>query len=212
MSALIAKKIGMTQIFDENSNALGVTVLSIADCRVVQIKKNEIDGYSSAQLTMGSKKNPSKPLENHFKKHNTEPGEVIMEVQIDENFDYKPGSVLNVKDFFEVGQKIDITGISKGKGFAGVMKRHNFSGQKASHGVHKVHRAGGSIGNASFPGHVFKGQKMPGRMGNQKSTVQSVTVVGINEEENYILVNGSVPGNKGNIVKIQSAVKVSKWQ
>ena len=210
MSALIAKKIGMTQIFDENSNALGVTVLSIADCRVVQIKKNEIDGYSSAQLTMGSKKNPSKPLENHFKKHNTEPGEVIMEVQIDENFDYKPGSVLNVKDFFEVGQKIDITGISKGKGFAGVMKRHNFSGQKASHGVHKVHRAGGSIGNASFPGHVFKGQKMPGRMGNQKSTVQSVTVVGINEEENYILVNGSVPGNKGNIVKIQSAVKVSK--
>jgi large subunit ribosomal protein L3 len=210
MSALIAKKIGMTQIFDENSNALGVTVLSVADCRVVQIKKNEIDGYSSAQLTMGSKKNPSKPLENHFKKHNTEPGEVIMEVQIDENFDYKPGSVLNVKDFFEVGQKIDITGISKGKGFAGVMKRHNFSGQKASHGVHKVHRAGGSIGNASFPGHVFKGQKMPGRMGNHKSTVQSVTVVGINEEENYILVNGSVPGNKGNIVKIQSAVKVSK--
>ena len=210
MSALIAKKIGMTQIFDENSNALGVTVLSIGDCRVVQIKKNEVDGYSSAQLTLGTKKNPSKPIQSHFKKHNTEPGEVIMEVQIDETFDYKPGTVLNVKDFFEVGQKVDITGISKGKGFAGVMKRHNHSGQGASHGVHKVHRGGGSIGNASFPGHVFKGQKMPGRMGNHKRTVQSVTVVGINEEENYILVNGSVPGNKGNIVKIQSAVKVSK--
>jgi len=95
----------MTQIFDENSNALGVTVLSIGDCRVVQIKKNEVDGYSSAQLTLGTKKNPSKPLQSHFKKHNTEPGEVIMEVQIDENFDYKPGTVLNVKDFFELAKK-----------------------------------------------------------------------------------------------------------
>ena len=116
----------------------------------------------------------------------------------------------SIKDFFEIGQKVDITGISKGKGFAGVMKRHNFSGQKASHGVHKVHRAGGSIGNASFPGHVFKGQKMAGRMGNQKTTIQSVTIVGLNEEKNYLLVNGSVPGNKGNIVQVQSAVKVNQ--
>ena len=120
------------------------------------------------------------------------------------------GQKINVSDFFEVGQKVDITGISKGKGFAGVMKRHNFSGQKASHGVHKVHRAGGSIGNASYPGHVFKGQKMAGRMGNQKSTIQSVTIVGLDEEQNYLLVNGSVPGNKGNIVQVQSAVKVTK--
>lgn len=210
MSSLIAKKIGMTQIFDENSNALGVTVLSIGDCRVVQIKKNKIDGYTSAQLTIGTKKNPTRPLEQHFKKYNTEPGEIIMEVQINEDFKYKPGSVLNVKDFFEIGQKVDITGISRGKGFAGVMKRHNHSGQGASHGVHKVHRGGGSIGNATFPGHVFKGQKMPGRMGKNKRTVQSVTVVGLNEEENYILVNGSVPGSKGNIVKIQSAIKVKK--
>ena len=210
MSSLIAKKIGMTQIFDENSNALGVTVLSIGDCRVVQIKKNKIDGYTSAQLTIGSKKNPTRPLEQHFKKYNTEPGELIMEVQINEDFKYKPVSVLNVKDFFEIGQKVDITGISRGKGFAGVMKRHNHSGQGASHGVHKVHRGGGSIGNATFPGHVFKGQKMPGRMGKNKRTVQSVTVVGLNEEENYILVNGSVPGSKGNIVKIQSAIKVKK--
>ena len=94
--------------------------------------------------------------------------------------------------------------------FAGVMKRHNFSGQKASHGVHKVHRAGGSIGNASYPGHVFKGQKMPGRMGNEKSTIQSVTIVGLDEEKNYLLVNGSVPGNKGNIVKVQKTVKVKQ--
>ena len=209
MKTLIAKKIGMTQIYDENSKSLGVTVLDVSDCRVVQVKNNEKDGYSAVQLTIGSKKNLSKPLQSHYNKHDVEPGEVLHEVKVDEDTDLNPGAKINVKDIFEVGQKVDITGISKGKGFAGVMKRHNFSGQKASHGVHKVHRAGGSIGNASFPGHVFKGQKMAGRMGNQKTTTQSVTIVGLNEEKNYLLVNGSVPGNKGNIVQVQSAVKVN---
>ena len=209
MKTLIAKKIGMTQIYDENSKSLGVTVLDVSDCRVVQVKNNEKDGYSAVQLTIGTKKNLSKPLESHYKKYDVEPGEVLHEVKVDEDTELNPGVKINVKDFFEIGQKVDITGISKGKGFAGVMKRHNFSGQKASHGVHKVHRAGGSIGNASFPGHVFKGQKMAGRMGNQKTTIQSVTIVGLNEEKNYLLVNGSVPGNKGNIVQIQSAVKVN---
>ena len=210
MKTLIAKKIGMTQIYDENSKSLGVTVLDVSDCRVVQVKNNEKDGYSAVQLTIGNKKNLSKPLQSHFNKHDVEPGEVLHEVKVDEDTDLNPGAKINVKDIFEIGQKVDITGISKGKGFAGVMKRHNFSGQKASHGVHKVHRAGGSIGNASFPGHVFKGQKMAGRMGNQKTTIQSVTIVGLNEEKNYLLVNGSVPGNKGNIVQVQSAVKVNQ--
>ena len=210
MKTLIAKKIGMTQIYDENSKSLGVTVLDVSDCRVVQVKNNEKDGYSAVQLTIGTKKNLSKPLQSHFNKHDVEPGEVLHEVKVDEDTDLNPGAKINVKDIFEVGQKVDITGISKGKGFAGVMKRHNFSGQTASHGVHKVHRAGGSIGNASFPGHVFKGQKMAGRMGNQKTTIQSVTIVGLNEEKNYLLVNGSVPGNKGNIVQVQSAVKVNQ--
>ena len=209
MKTLIAKKIGMTQIYDENSKSLGVTVLDVSDCRVVQVKNNETDGYSAVQLTIGKKKNLSKPLESHYKKYDVEPGEVLHEVKVNEDSALNPGEKINVKDFFEIGQKVDITGISKGKGFAGVMKRHNFSGQKASHGVHKVHRAGGSIGNASFPGHVFKGQKMAGRMGNQKTTIQSVTIVGLNEEKNYLLVNGSVPGNKGNIVQVQSAVKVN---
>mgnify|MGYP005732555761 FL=1 len=208
MKTLIAKKIGMTQIYDENSKSLGVTVLDVSDCRVVQVKNNETDGYNAVQLTIGKKKNLSKPLESHYKKYYVEPGEVLHEVKVDEDSTLNPGAKINVKDFFEIGQKVDITGISKGKGFAGVMKRHNFSGQKASHGVHKVHRAGGSIGNASFPGHVFKGQKMAGRMGNQKTTIQSVAIVGLNEEKNYLLVNGSVPGNKGNIVQVQSAVKV----
>ena len=210
MNTLIAKKIGMTQIFDENSNALGVTVLDVSDCRVVQVKNSQKDGYDAVQLTIGSKKKLSKPLKSHYKKYKVDPGEILFEVRVNEDTDLNPGQKINVKDFFEIGQKVDITGISKGKGFAGVMKRHNFSGQKASHGVHKVHRAGGSIGNASYPGHVFKGQKMAGRMGNQKSTIQSVTIVGLDEEQNYLLVNGSVPGNKGNIVQVQSAVKVTK--
>ena len=208
MKSLIAKKIGMTQLFDENSKAMGVTSLDVSSCRVVQVKSDEKDGYSAAQLTIGSAKNVVKPLAEHYKKYNVEPGEALFEVPVDDETPLESGKEIKVTEFFEVGQKVDITGFSKGKGYSGVMKRHNFSGQKASHGVHKVHRAGGSIGNASYPGHVFKGTKMSGRMGNQKKTIQSVTIVEINEEKNYLLVNGSVPGNKGNIVQVTSAVKV----
>jgi len=208
MNTLIAKKVGMTQIFDENSSALGVTVLDVSDCRIVQVKSEDKDGYNAAQLTIGKAKNINKPISEHYKKYNVEPGQGLYEVPIDSDSGLESGMNINVMDFFEVGQKVDITGYSKGHGFTGVMKRYNFKGQKASHGVHKVHRAGGSIGNASYPGHVFKGQKMAGRMGNEKKTIQSVTVVGINEEKNYLLVNGSVPGKKGNIVQIRSAVKL----
>ena len=208
MNTLIAKKVGMTQIFDENSSALGVTVLDVSDCRIVQVKSEHTDGYNAAQLTIGTAKNVNKPMSEHYKKYNVEPGQGLYEVPIDADSGLESGMLINVTDFFEVGQKVDITGYSKGHGFTGVMKRYNFSGQKASHGVHKVHRAGGSIGNASYPGHVFKGQKMAGRMGNEKNTIQSVTVVGIDEEKNYLLVNGSVPGKKGNIVQIRSAIKL----
>ena len=208
MNTLIAKKVGMTQIFDENSSALGETVLDISDCRIVQVKSEDKDGYNAAQLTIGKAKNINKPMSEHYKKYNVEPGQGLYEVPIRPDSGLESGMNINVIDFFEVGQKVDITGYSKGHGFTGVMKRYNFKGQKASHGVHKVHRAGGSIGNASYPGHVFKGQKMAGRMGNEKKTIQSVTVVGINEEKNYLLVNGSVPGKKGNIVQIRSAVKL----
>ena len=208
MNTLIAKKVGMTQIFDENSSALGVTVLDVSDCRIVQVKSEDKDGYNAAQLTIGKAKNINKPISEHYKKYNVEPGQGLYEVPIGPDSGLESGMNINAIDFFEVGQKVDITGYSKGHGFTGVMKRYNFKGQKASHGVHKVHRAGGSIGNASYPGHVFKGQKMAGRMGNEKKTIQSVTVVGINEEKNYLLVNGSVPGKKGNIVQIRSAVKL----
>ncbi len=208
MNTLIAKKVGMTQIYDENSSAMGVTVLDVSDCRIVQVKCQDTDGYDAVQLTIGSAKNVNKPISEHYKKYNVEPGQGLYEVPIDPDSGLESGMHINVIDFFEIGQKVDITGYSKGHGFTGVMKRYNFKGQKASHGVHKVHRAGGSIGNASYPGHVFKGQKMAGRMGNEKKTIQSVTVVGINEEKNYLLVNGSVPGKKGNIVQIRSAIKL----
>lgn len=208
MNTLIAKKVGMTQIFDENSSALGVTLLDVSNCRIVQVKSEDTDGYDAVQLTIGTAKNVNKPITEHYKKYDVEPGQGLYEVPIDPDSGLESGMQINVIDFFEVGQKVDITGYSKGHGFTGVMKRYNFRGQKASHGVHKVHRAGGSIGNASYPGHVFKGQKMAGRMGNEKKTIQSVTVVGIDEEKNYLLVNGSVPGKKGNIVQIRSAIKL----
>lgn len=208
MKAVIAKKIGMTRIFDENSNSIGVTVLDVSTCRTVQIKSEETDGYSAAQLTIGKAKNISNPLQKHYSKYDVEPGERILEVLIDSDEEILPGTEINVSSIFSTGDLVDISGVTKGKGFAGVMKRHNFSGQRASHGVHKVHRAGGSIGNASYPGRVFKGQKMAGRMGNEKNTIQSVTVVGIDEDKNYLLVNGSVPGKKGNIVQVRPAVKL----
>ena len=135
MKSIIAKKIGMTQLFDENSVALGVTLLDVSGCRVVQIKSDENDGYNAAQLTIGSAKKVVKPLQEHYKKYNVEPGEGLFEVPIHEEGTLESGKEINVSDFFEVGDKVDITGFSKGKGFSGVMKRHNFSGQKASHGA-----------------------------------------------------------------------------
>jgi len=208
MKALIAKKVGMTQIYDNESKSIAVTVLDVSSCRAVQIKSLASDGYTAAQLTIGKSKNINKSISRHYEKYNVEPGEGLWEVFIDEDSNMAPGKEINVASVFEPGNLVDITGSSKGKGFSGVMKRHNFSGQKASHGVHKVHRAGGSIGNASFPGHVFKGTKMPGRMGGKKTTIQNIEVVAVNEKKNFILVNGSVPGANGSVVLVSKSVKV----
>lgn len=130
MKSIIAKKVGMTQLFDENSISMGVTVLDVSGCRVVQIKSNEKDGYSAAQLTIGSAKNVAKPLAEHYKKYNVEPGEGLFEVPFDEESPLESGKEIKINDFFEVGQKVDITGFSKGKGYSGVMKRHNFQDKK----------------------------------------------------------------------------------
>ena len=208
MRALIARKVGMTQIYDSDSNSIVVTVLDASSCRAVQIKSLEKDGYLAAQLTIGNSKKTNNALANHYRKFDVDPGEGLWEVSIDDGSDISPGQEIIAATVFQPGNLVDITGISKGKGFAGVMKRHNFSGQKASHGVHKVHRAGGSIGNASYPGHVFKGTKMPGRMGGAKTTIQNVQVVAVDEKENFFLVNGTVPGVDGSVVLVSKAVKV----
>ena len=208
MKALVARKVGMTQVYDNDSKSIAVTVLDASSCRAVQIKSIQNDGYDAAQLTIGTSKKVSDPLASHYQKYDVEPGLGLWEVSLYEDSQITPGEQIRVSSILEPGNLVDITGTSKGKGFAGVMKRHNFSGQKASHGVHKVHRAGGSIGNASYPGHVFKGTKMAGRMGGSKSTLQNVRVVAVDDSNNYFLVNGSVPGAKGSVVVVSKSIKI----
>ena len=200
----------MTREFMESGQSVPVTVIKIEKGRVLDVITKEKRGYNAVKLGFFNLKNSklTKQMKGYFAKKNTEPKKILKEFRVENNDQFKEGNELGL-EIFKDKKFLDVRSKTIGKGFAGVMKRHNFSGQKASHGVHKVHRAGGSIGNASFPGHVFKGQKMAGRMGNQKTTIQSVTIVGLNEEKNYLLVNGSVPGNKGNIVQVQSAVKVN---
>ena len=207
MNTLIAKKVGMTQIFDENSNSLGVTVLDVSDCRVVQVKNSQKDGYKAVQLTIGSKKKLSKPLESHYKKYKVDPGEILYEVRINEDTDLNPGQKISVKDIFEVGQKVDITGISKGKGFAGVMKRHNFSGLRASHGVSISHRSHGSTGQRQDPGKVFKNKKMAGHMGDKLRSIQNIEIIKSDIENNLLYLKGSIPGSKNTEVLVKKSVK-----
>ena len=209
---LIGTKLGMTREFMVSGQSVPVTVIKIEKGRVLDIISKDKRGYNAIKVGFFKVKNSKlkKQMKGYFTKKNTEPKKILKEFRIENIDQYKEGNELGL-EIFKDKKFLDVRSKTIGKGFAGVMKRHNFSGQKASHGVHKVHRAGGSIGNASYPGHVFKGQKMAGRMGNEKSTIQSVTIVGLNEEKNYLLVNGSVPGNKGNIVKVQKAVKVKQW-
>ena len=208
---LIGRKLGMSREFYKSGQSVPVTVLKMEKGKIIQIIEQGKRGYNAIQLGFGNIKTSklNKPMKGYFSKRNAEPKKKLKEFRVSKLENFKEGNELGLELFKDV-KFVDVKSKTIGKGFAGVMKRHNFSGQKASHGVHKVHRAGGSIGNASYPGHVFKGQKMPGRMGNEKSTIQSVTIVGLDEEKNYLLVNGSVPGNKGNIVKVQKTVKVKQ--
>jgi large subunit ribosomal protein L3 len=175
---------------------------------VVQVKTPEHDGYSALQITFGSKdpRKLNKPDAGHFEKAGVEAGNRVVELRLDDVSDYEVGQVINV-DVLESGELIDVTAVSKGKGFAGVMKRHNFSGQKASHGVHRVHRMPGSIGACATPARVFKGKRMAGRMGAEKVTTLNLRVVQSDPERELLLVKGSVPGPKGGLVLIRDAVK-----
>jgi large subunit ribosomal protein L3 len=198
----------MTQIWGDDQRVIPVTVLRVEPARIVQVKTNEHDGYSAVQVTYGNKK-ASKLTQaeaGHFAKANVEPGRRLIELRLDSVDGFEVGQEIGV-DTLAVGEKVDVTAVSRGKGFAGGMKRHNFSGQGASHGNHKHHRAPGSIGSCSFPGRVFKGLKMAGHMGNEQVTTLNLEVVQADMERGLLLVKGSVPGPNGGVVVVRNAVK-----
>ena len=206
--AIVATKVGMTQLWNDENQVVPVTMLRVQPCRVVQVKTPERDGYAAVQVTYGARSDAklTRPEAGHFSSAGVEPGERLVELRLDDVSDYEVGQEI-AADSLEPGEKVDVTGVSKGKGFAGVMKRHNFSGQRASHGAHRVHRAPGAIGACATPSRVFKGTRMAGRMGNQKVTTLNLTVVEADAERELLLIKGSVPGPKGSVVVIRDAVK-----
>lgn len=206
--AIVGKKVGMTHVWDEEQRVTPVTVLKVAPCRVVQVKRPEGDGYSALQVTWGNR-NPdrlNKPEAGHFERAGVKPGDSLVELRLEDVSEYEVGQEYGV-EILEAGEKVDVTAVSKGKGFAGVMKRHNFKGQGASHGAHKVHRKPGAIGQCATPSRVFQGKKLPGRMGAQKVTTLNLRVVEADAERELLLVKGAVPGPKGGVVVIRDAVK-----
>ncbi|GIU91306.1 MAG: 50S ribosomal protein L3 [Acidimicrobiia bacterium] len=207
MRALIGEKMGMTQVFDDEARAIPVTVIKAGPCQVVQIRRPEKDGYAAIQLAYGEKAKVTKPEAGHFAKAGVQPARNLVEVRVEDPDAYQVGQTLQVGDLFQPGMRVDVTGTSKGKGFQGVMKRHNFSGQGASHGNHKKHRAPGSIGACATPSRVFKGKRMPGRMGGERVTVLNLRVVEVLEDRDLILVEGAVPGPNGGMVLVREAVK-----
>lgn len=207
---LIGKKIGMTQIFNEEGKVIPVTVIEAGPCVVSQVKTEETDGYNSIQLGFGAIKESkvNKPERGHFTKANIAPARYLREFRVDSIEDVKVGDELKA-DIFMAGDKIDIQGTSKGKGFQGVIKRHGQHRGPMGHGS-MYHRRPGSMGSTSTPGRVFKGKKLPGHMGVQKITIQNLEIIKVDMDKNVLLVKGSVPGPKGAILKIKSSVKMSK--
>lgn len=209
MNAILGEKLGMTQIFDDANRAIPVTAVKAGPVVVTQIKRPETDGYAAVQIAFKemSADKAGRPATGHFAKAGVAPHRHIVEVRVDDPDAYEVGQKVTIADVLEAGQKADVTGISKGKGFAGAMKRHNFKGQGASHGAHKIHRAPGSIGACATPARVFKGKRMPGRMGGETTTLLNIDVVSIDAEHDVVLLAGSVPGPKGSIVVVREAVK-----
>ncbi|WP_027389374.1 50S ribosomal protein L3 [Chrysiogenes arsenatis] len=208
MKSIIGKKIGMTQLFTEDGRAIPVTVLQAGPCKVVQVKTVEIDGYQAVQIgfeEIVKEKLVSKPLKGHFAKAGVEAQRYLREVRVDDVAPFNVGQEFTAT-IFNAGEKVDVTGISKGKGFQGVIKRHGFGGGRATHGS-TFHRAPGSIGMCATPSRTFKNKKMPGRMGGDQVTVEKLEVVKVMAEQNLILVKGAVPGAKGGIVEIRQALK-----
>jgi large subunit ribosomal protein L3 len=210
-TGIIAKKLGMTRLFKDDGTHVPVTVLHLDDVRVVQAKTVESDGYAAVQLGWGKAKakNVSKPQKGHFAKAKVEPTMKLVEFRVAEDAVLEAGAVLS-PSHFSVGQFVDVAGITKGKGFAGGMKRWNFAGLEASHGVSISHRSLGSTGNRQDPGKTFKNKKMAGHLGQERITTLNLQVAGIDEERNLLLIRGALPGSKGSFVYVRDAIKKAR--
>jgi large subunit ribosomal protein L3 len=206
---LLGTKLGMTQFFDSGGHIVPVTVVQAGPCTVAQVKTPERDGYAAVQLAFGEvkPKRVNKPLKGHFAASGAEPRRHLVELRTADAGDYSAGQELKPDEVFTQGQRIDVIGVSKGKGFAGVMKRHGFSGLGASHGTERKHRSPGSVGACATPGRVFKGLRMAGHMGHERVTVLNLEVARIDPERNLVLVRGAVPGPKGGLVMLRSAIQ-----
>jgi len=206
--AIVGEKVGMTQVWDEENRIVPVTVLRVSPCRVVQVKTPEQDGYSAIQVTIGVRDESklTRPEAGHFAKAGVEPGHKLVELRLDDVSDFSVGQEISA-DILSQGEYVDVTAVSRGKGFAGAMKRHGFKGAPASHGAHRNHRKPGSVGQCATPSRVFRGKKLPGRMGAEKVTTLNLVVVKADPEAQVLLVRGSVPGPRGGTVVIRDAVK-----
>jgi len=208
VKGILGRKLGMTQVWDSENRVVPVTVIQAGPCRVVQLKTPERDGYSAVQIAFGAAKEQrlNKPELGHLRKSGAAPSKHLAEIRVDDLSPYAVGQVINA-DVFAAGERVDVTGVSKGKGFSGVMTRHNFKGQGASHGNHKKHRAPGSIGACATPARVFKGMKMAGQMGNVRTTTLNLEVVEGDAERGLLLIKGAIPGPNGGLVFVRNAAK-----
>lgn len=209
--AIVGEKVGMTQVWDDAQRVVPVTVLRVPPARIVQVKTTERDGYTALQVTFGDKdpRKLNKPERGHFEKAGVEPGAKLLELRLESVDGFEVGQEITV-DTIAKGDKVDVIAVSRGKGWTGAMQRHNFAGQGASHGNHKMHRSPGAVGSCSFPGRVFKGMKMAGRSGGEQVTTLNLEVVASDPERELLLVKGSVPGPRGGTVIVRNAVKGGK--
>ena len=209
MAGLLGTKVGMTQVFGEGGELIPVTVVLAGPCTITQIRTKDNDGYSAIQIGFGEKqeKRVSKAKRGHLSKSGKLTLDRLVELRVSDTSEYEVGQELKATDLIAVGDIVDITGKSKGSGFQGVVRRYKFAGQTATHGTHESFRGPGSVGACAYPGRIFKGQKMPGQMGNKRRTVQNLEVVAIRADENLVLIRGGVPGSKGGSVLIRPSVK-----
>ncbi len=207
VKGILGRKIGMTQVFDDNGRAVPVTVVAAGPCHIAQLKTPERDGYSAVQLAFGEAKRLNKPQAGHLAKAGVESAKHLVEMRVDDLGDYELGGEIKA-DVFETGEIVDVIGVTKGKGFAGGMKRHNFRGLSATHGTQRKHRSPGSIGACATPARVFKGTRMAGHMGHRRVTTLNLQVIQADPERNLLLLRGAVPGPRGGLVMVRSSIRV----